>query len=381
MSTKLKLLLLTFLVDKQRKWGELDMLHEELSFLTNNYFNQDKVLAWHEIPPQDEPFVLAWTEYINDIEKLGVLEALRSRLVQLNFPVEPGMSSNFDYQIATRRGIYNTAKKTAAGIILEEPVALTVYLYETMAGRIPVMETNNRNDFETLVRTFAHRNEPVAIPPSMGACMIKGYNNWDRVAQYKLKCGTSFDFNHMKEHKELYQDTFLIVTNAEYSGVPAQMLRLTGDEWRKLSLVIRLEHEATHYFTLRFLGSARNHLLDEFIADYMGIVAAIGKYRADWFLCFMGLEKYPAFRSGGRLTNYLKNIELSDEAFNHLKSYVKSAAENLENIGDNFNHTYSAPGRYEMLLKLTQTNLIDLATKDFEQGLKFKGGDASPGGE
>ena len=27
----------------------------------------------------------------------------------------------------------------------------------------------------TLVRVFAHRNEPVEIPYSMGACMVKGY--------------------------------------------------------------------------------------------------------------------------------------------------------------------------------------------------------------
>lgn len=342
------------------------MLREELSFLKNNYFNQDKVLTWHEIPPQDEPFVLAWSEYIKDIDKLDVLEALRPRLVQLNFPVELGMSSDSDYQMATRRGIYNSVNKTARGTFIEEPEALKVYLYETMAGRIPVIETSNRNDFETLVRTFAHRNEPVAIPASMGACMIKGYNNWDRVAKYKLKCGSSFDFNHMKEQKELYQDTFLIVTNTEYSGVPAEMLGLTDDEWRKLSLVIRLEHEATHYFTLRFLGSARNHLLDELIADYMGIVAATGKYRADWFLCFMGLENYPAFRPGGRLTNYLKGLELSEAAFNELISYIKAASENVEEFADKYDDIYSARGKYEVLLKLTKTNLIHLAAKDFE---------------
>lgn len=45
-------------------------------------------------------------------------------------------------------------------------------------------------------------------------------------------------------------------------------------------------------------------MLDELIADYAGIVAAWGRYRADWFLRFVGLEDYPRYREGGRLQNY-----------------------------------------------------------------------------
>jgi hypothetical protein len=340
------------------------MVREELALLYDNYFTSDKVVSWGEIPLQDEPFVQAWEEYIRDIPRLGVPAALSQRLVQLRFPVMAGMSTNPNYQAATRKGLSTAAMKDATGAKLENPAGLKVYLYQTMAGRIPVIETGSRDDFETLVRVFSRRNEPAAIPSSMGACMIKGYNNWDRVAKYKQECGEHFDFNQMKAHKELYQDTFLILTDAGYSGIPAYMLGLAEDEWRKLSLVIRIEHEATHYFTLRFLGSARNHLLDEFIADYMGIVAAIGRYRADWFLCFMGLEHYPAFRAGGRLTNYLKDIELSQEAFDDLKSCIKNAAENVEKFASTYQDVYSAKGKYEMLLRLSKSNLIALASPE-----------------
>ena len=337
------------------------MLNEQLTFLYDNNFTHGNAPSWNEIPPEDQPFVEAWEEYIRDIPEKGVLNALRERLVQLNFPVQEEMSTNPNYQAATRRGLATTTMKEATGTKLEE-TGLKVYLYQTMAGRIPVIETSSRNDFETLVRAFSHRNEPVAIPLAMGACMIKGYNNWDRVAKYKQKWGEHFNFSAMKAHKELYQDVFLILTDTEYSSVPAHMLGLNDDEWRKLSMVIRREHESTHYFTLRFLGSARNHLLDEFIADYMGIVAAAGRYRADWFLCFMGLENYPAFRPAGRLTNYLKNIDLSAEAFNELKSCVRNAALNVEAFASKYTEVYSAQGKYEMLLQLSKTNLIELAT-------------------
>lgn len=106
--------------------------------------------------------------------------------------------------------------------------------------------------------------------------------------------------------------------------------------------------------------------MDEFIADYMGIVAAIGRYRADWFLCFMGLENYPAFRPGTRLKNYLKNVDISEDAFNCLKTHIKNAAENLERITGKYD-LHSAEGKYEMLLKLSKTNLIDLTSPEAEK--------------
>lgn len=337
-------------------------MHEQLSFLKENVFNHKEMLPWDKMPPQDELLVTAWEEYIQDIPQLGAYEALRKRLVQLNFPVQAGMSTNPEYLSATRKGMAVENMEAATGSKLEQPFGLKVYLYQTMAGRIPVIETSHRHDFETLVRVFSHRNEPVPIPASMGACMIKGYNNWDRVARCQQQCGASFSFEQMKAQKELYQDTFLILTDAEYSGVSAEMLGLTKDHWCKLSMIIRREHEATHYFTLRYLGSARNHLLDEFIADYMGIVAAIGQYRADWFLCFMGLESYPDFRPGGRLTNYLKNIELSEDAFTELKTCMKNVACNVEKFTNDRPVQYSEQGKYEMFIKLTKSKLTDLAS-------------------
>lgn len=345
-------------------------MHQQLNFLQDNYFDHSKVLTWEQMPLPDEPFVAAWEEYINDASRLGVLEALSRRLVQLRFPVQEGISTNPNYRLATRRGLPTASMPEATGAKFEDPSGLKVYLYQTLAGKIPVIETSNRNDFVTLVRIFSYRNEPVAIPASMGACMIKGYNNWDRVAKYRRKMGADFDFKQMQAQKELYQDAFLILTDNEYSGVPAAMLGLTEADWQRLSMIIRREHEATHYFTLRMLGSAKNHLLDEFIADYMGIVAAAGKYRADWFLCFMGLENYPAFRPGGRLTNYLKNVEMSEQAFRYLLTLIKSAAENVEKIGEKYAEVYSDRGKYQMLLQLTKTNLVELAAEDAGEIMK-----------
>ena len=82
----------------------------------------------------------------------------------------------------------------------------------------------------------------------------------------------------------LYQDRFLILSTGPYSNVAAREVGLSDSRWRETSTAIRLEHECTHYFTLRVFGSMRNNLLDELIADFMGITAADGRYRSDWFL-------------------------------------------------------------------------------------------------
>jgi hypothetical protein len=152
------------------------------------------------------------------------------------------------------------------------------------------------------------------------------------------------------------------------------MLGINGDEWRRLSLVLRREHEATHYCTMRFWGSARNHLLDELIADYMGIVAAAGEYCANWFLCFMGLEDYPAFRPGGRLVNYLKDRELSGGAFEALKLYIYNAARNLESFSTKYAPgVYHAEGKYHLLSAMSKMNLIELASEEMEMKLLENG--------
>jgi hypothetical protein len=74
--------------------------------------------------------------------------------------------------------------------------------------------------------------------------------------------------------------------------------------WAEARTAIRRDHECAHYFTRRLFGSMRNHAQDELMADWAGLVAATGRFRAEWFLRFLGLEEYPLYRSGGRLDLY-----------------------------------------------------------------------------
>ena len=263
-------------------------------------------LSW---PLPDEAHVEAWTAYARDSAASGVVEALRPRLVQLHFPVEAGISATEGYRAATRRGIAPPAD--GAGPALRRPEALTLEVHATMAGGVPILVAAEREDFVTLVRAFSARNEPIPVPDAMGACIVTGLNNWDRVRRHREAFETARggaadeeawleEFKRMVPRPELYQDRFIILSSGPYSAVPAGEVGLSDREWIERSLAIRREHECTHYLTQRAFGKMRNNLLDELIADFAGLVLVTGAYDGALALRFFGLEGYPRWRQGGR---------------------------------------------------------------------------------
>lgn len=345
---------------------------EELSVYNQNIFQHDLVFPSQTFPLEPEAHIAVWSEYLESAQTRDVFTTLKNVLVQLNFPIQGGISHTETYRAATLKGINIISENT--GLVLQEPEQLKLQIHNSLAGAIPVLLPGNRTDFETLLRALTKRNEPEPILPSMGACMIAGYNNWDRIRRYRqqwseenpLNCSENAwkqEFKSLIPQKSLYQDRFIILSDGFYSNVPPKELELTESEWRSFSLTIRLEHECTHYFTRRLFNSMQNNLLDELIADYRGIVAALGYYRADWFLRFMGLESFPDYRESGRLQNYRGQPPLSSAAFKILQALVVAAANNLEH----FDRQYAAELRQSqnqplMLIALTYLTLEELAS-------------------
>ncbi len=214
------------------------------------------------------------------------------------------------------------------------------------------------------------------IPASMGACMVAGYNNWDRIRRDRQRwekenpanCSETDwkgEFRRLIPQKSRYQDRFIILSDGFYSNVLPDDIGLSESEWRHLSLTIRLEHECTHYFTHRLFKSMQNNLLDELIADYRGIVAATGRYRADWFLRFMGLESLANYREDGRLQNYRGEPPLSDGAFKILQALVTDAALNLERFDAEYIDELSVGNeRILLAIALTYLTLEELASPE-----------------
>ncbi|MBK5242253.1 hypothetical protein [Clostridium sp.] len=209
---------------------------------------------------------------------------------------------------------------------LLESDSLELVIYQTLVGKIPILFTPNNYDFEKLVQALVYRNEPIEIPNSMGACIVKGYNNWDRIRRLREKWTNENkdgfwqeEFKKIIPNKDLYQDKFIILSNKFYSGITPNQVGINEDEWKKISRIIRREHECTHYVTQRLYGGMQNKVQDEIIADFFGILEAMGEYKPAWALLLLGLENYPKYRKGGRLEIYRGNPPLSDSSFDILK--------------------------------------------------------------
>ncbi len=363
-----------------RSFGASNSEIPELLAYNKNVFDHSTLKAEQTFPPSPEAYIAVWKQYAAAAEIEGAYAVLKQHLVQFQFPILAGISETETYRASTRQGKSVHDMAIATGLILTEPEKLQLWLYQTLAGEIPVIIAGNREDFITLVQALTKRNEPQLIPDSMGACIVSGYNNWERIHQYRQQWTAqnnsyseaewNLEFQLLIQRKELYQDRFIILSPGPYSNAAASCLGLTKTEWQQLSLKIRLEHECTHYFTRRFLGSMRNNIFDELIADYRGIVAAVGHYRADWFLHFVGLESFPVYRQGGRLQNYQGEPPLSDGALRILQALVKSAAESIECFDQQYSgQRLSLSEQVSILIGLTTLTLEELASAEGKSAL------------
>ncbi|HKI01926.1 MAG TPA: hypothetical protein VKK31_08105 [Thermoanaerobaculia bacterium] len=315
----------------------------ELLVYNENVFDLGALLPETRFPLPDEPFVAFWEAVAEESRMRGAFAVLRDRLPQLAFPIREGISRTAGYLAATRRGAPVESIPEATGLELEHPEAVELEIHQSPAGRIPLLIVRRRPEFVALIQALTKRNEPVTVPDTQGALMVAGYNNWSRVRELRRRwealepaaretASWAEEFQRLQPRRELYQDRFILLSDGPYSAVPAADLGLESEEWREISLAIRRDHECAHYFTRRLFGSMRNNALDELIADYAGITGAIGRFRSDWFLRFVGLEAFPRYRAGARLDIYRGDPPLSDGAFRVLHRLLREAAVNLERL-------------------------------------------------
>lgn len=345
----------------------------ELLEYTENVFRHESLEQLPPFPLPDEPHVQVWERYAEDSEDRGAVTALSERLVQLMFPVREGMSGETDYLAATRRGVFPVPGHSSHGSLkFADPSGIRLVIHHTMAGRVPLLIAETREDFELLVQAFTERNEPVTVPRSMGACIVRGLNNWDRIRSYRrswqmLNPGApdeswKEEFRKLIPHKELYQDGFIILSSGDYSGVSAEVAGVPESHWRPLSLRLRLEHESTHYFTFRVLGAMRNNVLDELVADYVALIRVFNRYDTRLARNFFGLEDFPSYRQGGRLENYRGS--LSDAAFDVVKRLVNDA---IERVGE-FEASIDSESRDELVLVDTVLALTSMTLEEIADG-------------
>lgn len=330
------------------------------------------------LPLADEPHIAAWAEYAKEAAHLGAWPALRARLVQFNFPVRAGISSESEYRAATLRGVLPAAAARSE-LQLTRPDRLRILVHRSIGGGVPVLVTGERGDFEFLVQALTARGEPRPVPSSMGACLVSGLNNWDRIHAHRRAWETATgttgnetawneEFARFRQSKAQYQDRLILLSQGPYSGVAGQNLELSDKEWLELSHRIRLEHECTHYFTLRVFGKLQHNIVEELVADYAGLVSACGRYRANLAARFLGLEDFPRYRRGGRLENYCGQPPLSEELFVVIQRLTHGAIMNLDQI-DSARAPRDSESLARLVVELVQLTLEELAGENLEERL------------
>jgi len=329
------------------------------------------------LPLVDEPHVEAWRVFERESRETDPFSALKRHFVQLRFPIAPGISTTDAYRQATRRGLLEAAAPHAhEAVMLDRPDLLELDIIPTIGGHVPVLVAGDRGDFVKLVQVFSERNEPAPVPDAMGACIIKGLNNWSRIRSYRegweqargsaaTEDEWAEEFQRLIPRKELYQDRFIILSRGPYSGIAAQDVDIQKEVWLERSLVIRREHEITHYFTYRAFNAMRNNVFDEIIADFVGLVRAFGFYRADLALRFLGLEQYPAFRAGSRLEVYRGAPPLSDDAFAVARTLAVRSIAHLEAFAAAHpQHLHTLEALALLTFALTTMTLEELASEE-----------------
>lgn len=349
---------------------------DELLDYNRNHFSTKALRRPLCLPPDDEPSVGIWTAYKKESEEKDALSALQTHLPQFHFPIREGVSKTDKYRAAVLQGKPIPEVSETDPIVFDNPEALELCIHQTPAGRIPLIISCERSDFVRLVQALAGKNEPISVPDSMGALTIGNYSNWERIRQLKAEWqqnnpldftgeGWNARFKEIQQDKSLYQDRFILLSNGPYSAVCAHDAGFSESEWQENSLIIRRDHECTHFFTRRILGSMKNRLMDELMADYMGICGALGTYDAELFLRFMGLENHPEYRSGGRLENYRGEAPLSENAFRVLQELAVRSAKSLEAVHTSLtNNLTTFNQRIILVAAMSLLSIEELASED-----------------
>lgn len=353
-----------------------NLSRELRSYLKNNFILKKNL----KIAPEEKSSLFWKSHFESKLEATMDFNFVKQCYPQLNFPIEKEINQTTAYKDATLKGILKGIEWDNNKLALNDIANISLELYHSFAGNTPILIIPHERDFEKIIQSLLHKNNPSKIPASMGASIINGINNWQKIKSLQNNFlsqnrGTSWAEEFKKNilpFPHLYKDRLIIISKKYYSNVPPKEFGLTGDYWSTTSMKIRLNHECTHLYTLKKYGIASNNLHDELIADYIGIVKALGSYRKQWMLQFMGLEDYPSYRKGGRLENYIQDIEINSSDFALLTSVIKNSIENISLFDSKIGSLSSNKEIKHRIQTLCEVDLLDIASKNGSEYLLHK---------
>jgi hypothetical protein len=355
-------------MDMGVKTDDVDISDELLLYFQNKFCSQK---ARSVIELNDKPSIDSWESYSEKYSEKEAFQVLQNCYPQLRFPIKEGINKEQEYINAVLKGktVFTSSNNYLA---LIDPMGIKVIIHDSIAGKIPVVIVPNNQDFVKIVQCIVHRNNPIPVPNSMGALLVNGVNNWERIQSLKINWLTKYppgdwgrEFSkNILPNPDLFKDKLIILSAKPYSNVPANQVGMLEESWHSLSHLIRLEHEFTHLYTLKKYGFASNNLHDELVSDYIAIAKTVGVYKKEWMLKFMGLENYPSYRKGARLENYARDIGKSATNFRQLISVIYKAICNIAIFDSQAGGIQSDQDQMMRIDTLCETSVLEIASKN-----------------
>ena len=234
----------------------------------------------------------------------NALTALSRRYPQLLLPIEKGASQTEEYRDTVLRG-----KPTHRLLRFRRPDAAALKTRETPAGTAEILFLPEREDFLHAYRALGCRCEPAEIPDSVGAGIVSGLTDWEKIRKHRAayEAGGHRDwpaeFRRFTGEKANFRGTLILLGSGPYSALSAGEAGLPPEDWLNKSLIIREYHELCHFVCRGLWPEKKQPLRDEIYADAVGLLAAFGTYDEGLAKRFLGIEGQ-GFRPGGRLSHY-----------------------------------------------------------------------------
>ncbi len=254
---------------------------------------------------------------------------------QITFPVAEETRNTPQYRLWLTRNLVSDACRARGWLprVMRDEGVL-------VAGRdARVLVLADREDFSRCVSALCRQCRPLTLPPTIGAMTVFGVRNALKIDQWRedlseaereawpetLKRG-------LAERKALLTDDVILLTEGEYSHVPAADTPYAPDEWRLISLTIRMYHELSHVYARSVFPQNKEAVRDEVIADAIGLVAATGRYDAALAARLIGVSEDRVLEDG-RIHFYLSD-EPPDALLARVRWMISDIARAWERAGN-----------------------------------------------
>lgn len=259
------------------------------------------------------------------------LAFLSRRYPQLLFPITPGISKTAEF----RNAIY-FGKPYSGQLDFTMSEKDRFLCMDTPAGTAEVLLLYNRTDFEKCFCALANRCEPKLIPPSVGACMISGLLNQEKIRRYGNHEEKTGLLSFLKPtFDQACYDKLILLSSGWYSGITPEEAGFSDAEWTPKSITIRMYHEITHFVCRTLYPKDISVIRDEVFADMIGIVAAFGYYDTHMANLFLGIDG-ANIRENGRIHYYVKEQD-ADSVLEETKMWISLLEQKATNCTDNIN--------------------------------------------